>query len=275
MVAQSHEHCGIEARAIVQNLNCCSTKNELASGYAICFAFVVKNGYGQFCPIAKATEIFATRWTPLVLRELLSDAHTFTDIHHGVPLMSRALLVIRLQQLESDGLIEKRRRTGRRGSEYHLTAAGEGFRGIVSALGNWGMEHARSRITAHDLDPGLLLWAMRIRTDPRRLPAQRVVIRFEFSGVPANRTRFQLMWLILDRDSVDVCVKDPGFPVDLVARGPISAFVAVFVGNIMWNKAVGKQFTVEGDRHLAKQLPLWLRLDQMLGRDLPFVHYAP
>jgi DNA-binding HxlR family transcriptional regulator len=234
----------------------------------------MKNGYGQFCPIAKAAEIFATRWTPLVLRELLSDAHTFTDIHNGVPLMSRALLVERLHQLESDGLIEKHPRIGKRGSEYHLTAAGEAFRGIVSALGNWGMDHGRSRITAHDLDPGLLLWAMRIRTDRQQLSERRVVVRFEFSGVPANRTNFRLMWLILDRDGVDVCVKDPGFPVDLVARGPIAVFVAVFVGNTTWNKAVGKQLTVEGDRHLAKQLPHWLRLDQVLGRDLPFVHFA-
>jgi DNA-binding HxlR family transcriptional regulator len=27
--------------------------------------------YGQFCPVAKACEIVAERWTPLVLRELL------------------------------------------------------------------------------------------------------------------------------------------------------------------------------------------------------------
>ncbi len=235
----------------------------------------MKSGYGQFCPIAKATEIFATRWTPLVLRELLSGAHTFTDIHRGVPLMSRALLVARLSQLENDGLLEKQRHPGRRGSEYHLTAAGEAFRGIISELGNWGMAHGRSRITSDDLDPGLLLWAMRIRTDPQHLPAQRVVVRFEFSGVPANRTRFRLMWLVLDRDGVDVCAKDPGYPVDLIASGSIAAFVEVFVGNTPWNKAVGGALAVKGDGRLAKQLPRWLRLDQMLGRDLPFVHYRP
>jgi DNA-binding HxlR family transcriptional regulator len=31
----------------------------------------MKSGYGEFCPIAKASEIFATRWTPLILRELM------------------------------------------------------------------------------------------------------------------------------------------------------------------------------------------------------------
>ena len=34
-------------------------------------------GYNQFCPIAKASEVFATRWTPLILRELMADVHSF------------------------------------------------------------------------------------------------------------------------------------------------------------------------------------------------------
>lgn len=49
-------------------------------------------GYGQFCPVAKAAEVFAERWTPLVLRELLCGSAHFSDLHRGVPLMSRSLL---------------------------------------------------------------------------------------------------------------------------------------------------------------------------------------
>ncbi len=48
-------------------------------------------GYGQFCPVAKACEIVAERWTPLILRELLCGSHRFGDIHRGVPLISRTL----------------------------------------------------------------------------------------------------------------------------------------------------------------------------------------
>ena len=66
-------------------------------------------GYGQFCPIAKASEVFATRWTPLLLRELMAGPSTFNDLHRGVPLMSRALLAERLRQLEHEGIVEKRR----------------------------------------------------------------------------------------------------------------------------------------------------------------------
>ena len=48
-------------------------------------------GYGQFCPVAKAAEVFAERWTPLVIRELLTGSVHFNDLHRGVPLMSRTL----------------------------------------------------------------------------------------------------------------------------------------------------------------------------------------
>jgi len=53
-------------------------------------------GYGQFCPVAKAAEIFVERWTPLVLRELVCGSHRFSHLHRGVPLMSRTLLAQRL-----------------------------------------------------------------------------------------------------------------------------------------------------------------------------------
>ena len=70
-------------------------------------------GYGQFCPIAKASEIFATRWTPLIVREVMTGVHSFNDIHRGVPLISRAVLVARLRELEDHGVIERRPRRRR------------------------------------------------------------------------------------------------------------------------------------------------------------------
>ena len=62
-------------------------------------------GYGQFCPVAKASEVVAERWTPLVLRELLCGSQRFNDLHRGVPLMSRTLLTRRLRELEDAGVI--------------------------------------------------------------------------------------------------------------------------------------------------------------------------
>jgi hypothetical protein len=36
----------------------------------------------------------------------------------------------------------------------------------------------------------------------------------------------------------------------------------------------GNALTIEGDRRLAQQLPGWLRLDQVVGRDFPVVRPA-
>jgi DNA-binding HxlR family transcriptional regulator len=52
----------------------------------------MQHGYDQFCPIAKAAEVVATRWTPLILRELMANNRTFNDIHRGMPLISKAVL---------------------------------------------------------------------------------------------------------------------------------------------------------------------------------------
>lgn len=227
--------------------------------------------YKQFCPIAKASEVFATRWTPLILRELMADVRTFNDIHRGVPLISRAVLVARLRELEGHGIVERRPRADGAGHEYWLTPAGNAFRVVLGELGRWGLVHARDRIEAADLDPSLLMWGFRKRADINALPDHRVVVRFEFAGVPADRTRFRIMWLVFDRRSVDVCAKDPGFAVDLVMRGWIADFVAVYLGHARWHDLAGKTLSIEGDRRLAKQVPAWIRLDQVVGRDFPVV----
>lgn len=222
-----------------------------------------RSDYGQFCPVAKASEIFATRWTPLVVRELLFGSHAFNDIHRGVPLMSRALLVERLRRLEEQGIVEKRTRPDGSSHEYWLTPAGESAREIVRALGHWGLAHTRNRITADDLDPALMMWTMRQRTDLAALPDHRVVIRFEFSGVPANRTRLRIMWLVLGRSGVDVCAKDPGFPVDITLRGDVVVFVRIYLGQTTWDEVMGKALAIEGDARLAQRIPEWIALHKV------------
>jgi DNA-binding HxlR family transcriptional regulator len=218
----------------------------------------MKDGYGQFCPIAKATEIFATRWTPLVLRELLSGACTFNEIHRGVPLMSRALLSERLRQLEREGIVEKTVDGAGAHPEYRLTVAGTAFREVIGGLAQWGLQHARDRLEAHDLDPGLYLWKLRTHIDKRILPSKRVLLRFEFSGVPKSRTSLCLMWLVLDRTAIEVCIKDPGYPVDLTIRGDIAALVAIFLRHAKWGDQIGRSISLDGSRTIARALPRWL-----------------
>lgn len=233
----------------------------------------MKSGYGQFCPIAKASEILATRWTPLILRELMANNHAFNDIHRGIPLISRAVLTARLRELENHGIVERRPRSDGHGQEYWLTAAGNAFRSVVSELGHWGLTHARD-VKATDLDPTYLVWGFRKRAILDALPDRRVVVRFEFSGVPASRTKFRILWLLLERSGADVCVKDPGFPVDLIFRGNIADFVKVYLGQVPWRDMCDKALTIEGDARLGEQVVSWIRLDKVVGRDFPVVSRA-
>lgn len=94
--------------------------------------------YDQFCPIAKAAEIFCERWTALILRDLWKGSSRFSELHRGVPLMSASMLSKRLAQLEKEGIIVRRRSKNARAWTYHLTQAGREFIPIVKALGIWG-----------------------------------------------------------------------------------------------------------------------------------------
>jgi DNA-binding HxlR family transcriptional regulator len=260
---------------VATNVGSTSLFFELADAGATWFNDDMRTGYGQFCPIAKACEVLAMRWTPLILRQLMYDSHSFNDIYRGVPLISRAVLVTRLRDLERHGVIERRRRTGAAGHEYWLTPAGDALRPILGSLGEWGLTHARDWLEPADLDPTFFMWALRKGIDIDVLPAQRVVVRFEFSGVPASRTKYQILWLLLERLDVDVCVKDPGFPVDLVFRGHIRDFIALYLGHVQWRQIPETSLTIEADnKQFARALPRWLRLDKVLGRDLPVVPEA-
>ena len=172
-------------------------------------------GYGQFCPIAVASEIIAERWTPLILRELLNHSRRFGEIRQGLPLISRTLLSQRLRFLEDTGLIESHPLPRGRGREYVPTPAAEEFREVLNRLGEWGQRWATTQFDPENLDLGLLMWNMRRRVDASRLPARRVVARFEFRAFPARCKPLRTCWLILDRRGSEVCVKDPMLDVDL------------------------------------------------------------
>ncbi len=124
--------------------------------------------YGQYCPIATAAEIFAERWTPLVVRNLLTGCDSFGAILAGAPGMPRSLLSQRLRALERKGIVE-RRSAGRRVT-YHLTECGRELADVCYALGVWGtrwLEH-----TPSDFDAYLALWYFTRLVNRDALPPQ-------------------------------------------------------------------------------------------------------
>jgi DNA-binding HxlR family transcriptional regulator len=219
--------------------------------------------------VAKASEVVAERWTPLVLRELLCGSQRFNDLHRGVPLMSRTLLTRRLRELEDAGVVE-RRASSSGGWDYHLTAAGEELRPIIEQLGAWGHRWVRRDVEGEDLDPSLLMWDVRRRIDRAALPDRRVVVRFELRGVPRAHHAQRTWWLVLDRDEVDLCLKDPGFPEDVRVDADLTALTRVWMGRLAFADAARTGLVrTEGPRLLVRAFPGWLGLSPFAGIPVP------
>lgn len=212
-----------------------------------------REGYGQFCPVAKASEILATRWTPLIMRELVSGSSGFNEIHRGMPLMSRALLSQRLRQLEAAGVL-----THEPGGTYRLTEAGHGLGQIVIAMGVWGRRWVESALDGPDWDAGVLMWDMRRRIDTSALPPGRTVVQFDYSDAPAEMRRW---WLLVEDDEVDLCQSDPGFEVSLYVVSTVRVMGRVWIGQRRLAEAIETdEIRLHGLVDLIRSLPRWLML---------------
>ena len=220
--------------------------------------------YRQFCPIAKASEILAERWTFLIVRELLLGSHRFSELEWGLTAIPRSLLVHRLRTLESAGLLVRQRAANGRTHEYRLTEAGSELAGVLDQLGTWGQRWANDEIRPQDIDPSLLMWNMRRRLNTHLLPTRRVVVQFDFDGA-----KKETYWLIVDRGEVEVCKSNPGFEPDLFVRADTRAMHAVWLGRLEFCEAQRSGFIeLVGPRELVTAFPGWLALS-------PFAHVSP
>lgn len=217
-------------------------------------------GYGQFCPIARAAEILTERWVPLVVRELFCGSVRFNDLQRGLPRMSSALLSKRLKELEYAGIVETRPVPTGRGSEYHLTPAGEELYPLIEGMGTWAQRWVRSDLVAEEnLDPDLLMWDIRRNITENKLPDKaRFVVEFRFSGVPVAKRRY---WLVFEQGSPDLCIKDPGFDPDLFVSSPIKIMVEVWLGHVSLEAAARENaLDLEGSRDDVRKFKDWFGL---------------
>lgn len=210
--------------------------------------------YRQYCPIARATEILAERWSLLIIRNLMFGATTFSSIAQGVPTMSRSMLTKRLRELESAGVIVSTKKPNGQGSTYALTDAGADLAGVVDSLGRWAETWVE--VLPEHTDPGFALWAWcRVQLNSEVLPPGRVVVSFEF---PDERAGNRYFWLLVQGGSAEVCATDPGGEPALRVVARSAAFVDWHRGVLAWSKAVRSgDIAVSGDRSLAREFHSW------------------
>ena len=217
-------------------------------------------GYKQFCPLAMAAEVICTRWTLVLMRELIAGSTRFNDLRRGVPKMSPSLLSKRLKELEDSGIVERRPVAREPGVwEYHLTPAGRDLRGVVESVGFWGQKWVESKLSLQNLDPSLLMWDMRRHLNPDPLPKRRVTVRFTFAEAPDH---LRDHWMVVEPSgAVDLCHIDPGHEVDLFVTGSLRAMTAVWMGKAKLREVVEDgSLELIGDAAIARSMQSWLGL---------------
>jgi len=208
--------------------------------------------YGQYCPIARGAEIFAERWTPLIVRNLHLGCGSFSEILQGAPGLSRTLLSQRLKQLERLGVVASTMKADGRGRHYELTSSGHELFKVCQSLGEWGARWLE--IAPENLDPFVALWSMCNALRRDRLPDRRVVIRFDFIGRP-RRERY---WLLIERGDTEICKTYPGFDEDLYITAEAEAFVKWHAGQLTWAQATrGDRIRLDGTPSLVRAFPTW------------------
>ena len=186
--------------------------------------------YAQFCPVAKAAEVFGDRWTPIIMRELCFGTRGFGELLDAAPLISRTVLAQRLKQLAQAGVIYIEAKPKGKGHFYRLTPAGEDFRPVVELMSVWGQCWGQGLIGPDDLDPKMLVWGMRRQIDPAGIPAQGFVIRFDFRDIPKSNRSPRYWWLVLRPEDIEVCLRAPAGNVDVVIAADLAAFTRVWLG---------------------------------------------
>ena len=212
--------------------------------------------YGQFCPIAKATEILGEKWTFLILRELVMGGRRFNELQRGLGDISPALLTARLKSFEEQGLVVRRKIYGQRSCEYWPTKACTELLPVLSALGQWGLLYARHNTIDADLDVELLMLYLERSVDPTEMIGDRSTIQFKFRDLKQQ----QDWWLLINDCNVDLCITDPGKDVDVYFTCTVRTMHDVWMGDRSYREAIGSgDLVVQGEPGLLKNIGNWLK----------------
>lgn len=216
--------------------------------------------YGQFCPVAKAAELFCERWNALIIRDLAAGPRRFSDLKRGVPLMSPSLLSSRLKWLIDEGVVA-RCDLGDKRRGYDLTSAGREFVPMVEALGIWGQRWTRRQLKKHELDVGLLVWSLESASDATAFGEKRCLIRLELTDQIASKRKW---WFLNQKGRCELCVDDPGGEVNLFLATTLADAIYLVRGDVTPEAAIEtERLEVIGDGWARRGFKKWLNLSPL------------
>jgi len=220
--------------------------------------------YGQFCPVAKATEIIGEKWSLLVIRELLMGGTRFNELQRGLSHISPTMLSRRLDSLTENGLVLKKKIPGQKGFEYFPTKSCRELLPIIRSLGDWGMRWARSNLTEKDYDVELLMVYLKRSIVQEKLIGKETVIRFKFIDIE----EYPDWWLVVTGEDIDLCVNDPGKDVDVYFTSNVKTMADIWMGDTTYRKAMREgNLKIVGDRNLTRNITAWMA--NSIFTDLP------
>jgi len=220
--------------------------------------------YGQFCPIAKASEIIGEKWTILIIREILMGSTRFSELQRGLGSISPTLLTRRLQGLEDAGLIYRKKASGQRSHEYFPTPSCQDLLPILLSLGDWGMKWARSNLRAHEYDVELLMLYLQRSIQPANLPPTETIIKFRFTDMTDKAD----WWIIVNDDEAEVCDKDPGREVDVYFTTTVQTMTDIWMGRGSYRTAKRDEtLSIIGNSSLVNNVSGWM--ENCVFQELP------
>jgi DNA-binding HxlR family transcriptional regulator len=227
---------------------------QVAANYII-WSDPLTQSYGQWCPIAKSSEVLCERWTILIIRELLMGSTRFSELERGLGSISPTLLTRRLATLQEFDLVYKRRISGGRSHEYLPTAQCRELRPILLALGSWGMVWSKSRMQDADYDAALLMLYLQRSVIVEALPGMKAVIMFRFIDFSEESQ----WWITANEDAVDVCTTDPGLDVDVFITTTVRVMTDAWMGRTSYRLArKSDDFDIVGPSVMTRDIGSWL-----------------
>lgn len=215
--------------------------------------------YAEACPISKAASVLCERWTLQIIREMFMGATRFSEFQKYLPRMSPTLLNSRLQTLEAQGIILRKRVPEKKGFEYQLTPAGNALKPVLGELGKWGMNWVFDSMEGDQLNIAVIVRDFAFAMDTQQLPSGQSVIQFNVQSESEAARKF-----IMVRDgTAQSCDDNLGNEVDVYLGADLKTLYQIWYGEVGVTAACEKKLLkVVGPPVYTNSINRWLRTSQ-------------